>query len=177
MTSYVRTQFHADKTQKLLRCILDEDYIAPEDMNLEQTGEFNKFRYLREMIPIVNKTQIWLSDRESKNVFRRNVQLMLTKQKLMSVDNTMEVVLSAINNADIYIMRGVMKQLSAKMSFPILKMLIESKHSSKMVKYLEYILLQQKPSIRVVDLIAQLGIKSQRAKYVTRAKDVIEEQM
>ena len=177
MTSYVRTQFHADKTQKLLRCILDEDYIAPEDMNLEQTGEFNKFRYLREMIPIVNKTQIWLSDRESKNVFRRNVQLMLTKQKLMSVDNTMEVVLSAINNADIYIMRGVMKQLSAKMSFLILKVLIESKHSSKMVKYLEYILLQQKPSIRVVDLIAQLGIKSQQAKYVTRAKDVIEEQM
>ena len=144
MTNYVRTQFHADKTQKLLWSILDEGYMAPEDMNLEQTGEFKKFRYLREMIPIVNQTQIWLSDRDSKNVFRRSVQLMLTKQKLMTADSTMEVVLSAIKNADIYIIRGVMKQMSAKMSFPILKVLIESKHSSKMVKYLEYILLQQK---------------------------------
>ena len=53
-----------------------------------------------------------------------------------------------------------MKQVSAKMSYPILKVLIESKHSSKMVKFLEYVILQQKLSTRVVDLYAQLGIKS-----------------
>ena len=80
----------------------------------------------------------------------------------MSAEDTMEVVKSVIENADIYIINGVMKELCAKMTFPILKLLIESKHSSKLVKYLEYVILSQQPkTIRVLDLYAQLAIKSQ----------------